>query len=212
VSYRAVLFDLGGVVLGSPLRAIAAYECEAGLRPGVMGRLIEGGGESGAWARLDRGELDLAEFHREFERECRAAGLVVDSRALVERISRESEPRPLMLAAIARLRARGLRVAALTNDWAPEDGTGAGLAQSLGPHFDALFQSSRLGMRKPDPRIYLYACRELRVAPAQVVFLDDIGVNLKSARQLGMYTIKVVEPEPALAELAAVLGFPLDRD
>jgi epoxide hydrolase-like predicted phosphatase len=110
-----------------------------------------------------------------------------------------------MLAAIGHLRARGLRAGALTNNWITED---AG-AEGLRPHFDVFVESAVEGLRKPDPRIYVLACKRLGVAPAEAVFLDDIGANLKSARALGMTTIKVVDPDQALGELEAVLGFPL---
>src|SRR5439155_16400420 len=111
-------------------------------------------------------------------------------------------PRPAMLEAIRRIRAAGLAAAALTNNWITED-AGAG---ALRPHFDVFVESATLGLRKPDPRIFVRACEELRVAPAEAVFLDDIGANLKAARALGMTTIKVVEPAVALAELAELLA------
>jgi epoxide hydrolase-like predicted phosphatase len=114
-------------------------------------------------------------------------------------------PRPAMLEAIRKLRAGGLRVAALTNNWITEDqGTGA-----LRAFFDVFVESIAVGLRKPDPRIYQLVCRELDVEPAKAVFLDDIGSNLKTARALGMTTIKVDEPDAALAELERVVGLSL---
>jgi len=112
-----------------------------------------------------------------------------------------------MLRAIRRLRERGLRVGALTNNW-PRDENEPG-PHRLRPHFDVVIESQAVGMRKPDPRIYELACRELGVTPPETAFLDDIGMNLKSARALGMHTIKVQEPETALRELAALVGFDL---
>jgi putative hydrolase of the HAD superfamily len=123
------------------------------------------------------------------------------------RMAEASTPRPLMLEAIRRIRASGRLAAALTNNWASEsrdDGT-----RALRGHFDAFFESSVLGLQKPDPRIYEHACRELGIAPAEAVFLDDIGRNLKSARQLGMQTLRVEAPEPALDQLGRLLGLPL---
>ena len=81
-------------------------------------------------------------------------------------------------------------------------------SRALRHHFDAFFESSVLGLQKPDPRIYRHACSELGIAPEEAVFLDDIGRNLKAARALGMTTIKVDTPEQALAELARTLGNP----
>jgi epoxide hydrolase-like predicted phosphatase len=124
---------------------------------------------------------------------------------MMRRVAEIAVPRPAMLEAIRRLRAGGLRVAALTNNWITEDaGTGA-----LRAVFDVFVESIAVGLRKPDPRIYERACRELDVTPAEAVFLDDIGSNLKTARALGMTTIKVDEPDAALAELERVVGIAL---
>lgn len=204
MALRAVIFDLGGVVLESPLHAIARYEEERGLPPGGVNRVVVETGSGGAWSRLERGEIPLPVFFREFEAECGRAGISLSAEEMMARI-RECAPRPSMLGAIARLRQEGLRVAALTNNWSSgEDGT-----RELREHFHVFLESSRLGMRKPDPRIYRVACRALQVVPAEAVFLDDIGRNLKPARALGMHTIKVDDPESALAQLEATLGFEL---
>src|SRR5262245_40012395 len=110
--------------------------------------------------------------------------------------------------------ARGLRAAALTNNWVGEaphgvtDGPRRG-AHALRDHFDVVVESAVVGLRKPDPRIYALVCEKLALAPARVAFLDDIGRNLKPARELGMATIKVDDPDAALAELGTLLGFDL---
>jgi epoxide hydrolase-like predicted phosphatase len=123
----------------------------------------------------------------------------------MERIAEISQPRPSMLAAVGAIRSRGLKAAALTNNWGGEGDS----TRPLEPLFDAFIESSALGLRKPDPRIYRHACSVIEVEPARTVFLDDIGRNLKTARELGMTTIKVDEPEAALAELEQILGFEL---
>jgi putative hydrolase of the HAD superfamily len=207
VSYRAVIFDLGGVVLGSPLHAIAEFEREHGIPAGFVNRVVVDTGAAGAWSRLERGLLALDEFIPAFEADCRAAGREISAGAMMLRMAQASEPRPVMLEAVRRIRASGRLAAALTNNWASEqrdDGT-----RALREHFDAFFESSVLGLQKPDPRIYQHACRELGIAPAQAVFLDDIGRNLKSARQLGMATVKVDAPEPALDQLGQLLELAL---
>lgn len=217
---RAVVFDLGGVVLGSPLHAIARYERANGLPANAVNRVVAQTAPHGAWSRLERGELARDAFFAEFERECRAAGHAVDARAMFAEMEREAQPRPAMLDAIARLRAHGLAVAALTNDWSTDGARGAAAAgapepvasapaHALAAHFDVFVASSVVGLRKPDPRIYALACERLGVAPPAVAFLDDIGANLKPARAMGMTTIRVVEPLAALAELEAAVGFPL---
>jgi epoxide hydrolase-like predicted phosphatase len=205
--FLAVIFDLGGVVLGSPLHAIAAFERELGIPAGFVNRVVMETAPEGAWSRLERGELTLEEFFVAFERDCAAAGQALSARAMMERMAQSALPRPAMLEALRRIRARGLKTAALTNNWQTEEAEES--TRPLRPYFDAFVESSIVGLRKPDPRIYQHACNELGVRPAEAVFLDDIGHNLKTARQLGMATIKVDDPAQALAELEELLGFAL---
>ena len=206
---EGVLFDMGGVVMDSPLHAIARYERAHGLEANAVNRAIAAAGESGAWARLERGELTAETFCAPFEADCRAHGVEVSGAAIMAAIAEAGVARPMMLEAIRRLRAQRLRVGALTNNWkraGPEDDV---IPHRLKDHFDVFIESRVVGLRKPDPRIYELACRELGVPPERTAFLDDIGGNLKPARALGMSTIKVDTPEQALRELAALLGFDL---
>jgi putative hydrolase of the HAD superfamily len=203
---EAVIFDLGGVVMGSPLEAIARYERDHGLPPRAIGRAILSAGEAGAWSRLERGEVSLEGFVAPFEDECRACGVPLSGARLMAYIAEAGTQRPAMIEAIRRIRARGLRTAALTNNWGSDTPRGPHPARD---HFDVFIESSVVGLRKPDPRIYELACRELGVAPPRAAFLDDIGANLKTARAMGMTTIKVTDPLTALRELAGVLGFAL---
>jgi putative hydrolase of the HAD superfamily len=202
---RAVIFDLGGVVIDSPLHAIQRYERELGIPEGVVNRVVVDTGPQGAWSRLERGEVSLADFHRDFEAELRAVGHTISAATMMARIA-ECGPRPAMLEAIRRIRGRGLRAGALTNNWANDRSEPT---HDLAELFDAFIESSKVGLRKPDPRIYRLVCDALGVAPSEAVFLDDIGRNLKAARELGMRTIKVEAPEPALDELSRHLGFAL---
>lgn len=206
---HAVIFDLGGVVLDSPLHAIARYEREIDIPENSINRVVVSTAPSGAWSRLERGELKLADFHAAFEADCAAAGHTISARTMMERIGESSGPREIMLEAIARIRRRGLKVAALTNNWETDAGDEARDPFELSEHFDEFIESRVVGLRKPDPRIYQLACSRLGVAPEGAVFLDDIGSNLKAARLLGMTTIKVVTPEAALRELEGILGFEL---
>jgi epoxide hydrolase-like predicted phosphatase len=206
MSLRAVIFDLGGVVLDSPLHAIAAYERELGIPAGCVNRVVVATGPSGAWSRLERGELSRRAFEAAFEAECERAGFALSAAAMMERIA-QCGPRPRMLAAIRSIRGSGRAVAALTNNWAHEGGSSE--TDALRDLFDVFVESSKVGLRKPDPRIYAHACEALAIAPREAVFLDDIGRNLKAARALGMTTIKVDEPEQALAQLSRHLALPL---
>ena len=201
----AVVFDLGGVVMDSPLHAIARYERDHRLTPNAINRSIVAAGDGGAWSRLERGELGLADFFPAFESDCRAHGVELNGACVMAYITQAGVPRPGMIEAIRRIRAHDLRVAALTNNWVTDE-VRPGRAE-LRELFHVYIESSVVGLRKPDPRIYELTCRQLGVAPAQTVFLDDIGGNLKAARALGMTTIKVEDPRVALRELSAVLGF-----
>lgn len=213
MSRNSVLFDLGGVVLGSPLHAIRAYERELGLGHNAINLVAANTAPRGAWSRLERGELEMERFYVEFEADCLAAGHTIDARTMMERMASAAAPRPAMLTAIARLRQAGLRVGALTNNWAhaEADGRNDG-TRALREHFDVFIESSVEGLRKPDPAIYRLACERLDRRPEQMIFLDDIGPNLKPARAMGMATIKVDDPEPALVELEALVGLPLRRE
>lgn len=214
----AVVFDIGGVVQESPLHAIARYERERGIEANAINRAVVAAGEQGAWARLERGELTVQTFYAPFEADCHAQGIMVDGRHLMAKIAEAGVPRPRMLEAIRRIRAGGLRVAALTNNWmtdAPRQAPPRGRPgdetprSRLDAHFDIFVESAVVGLRKPDPRIYTLVCEKLGVPPPRVAFLDDIGRNLKPARALGMATIRVDDPDQALRELGALLGLDL---
>src|SRR5260370_31968864 len=185
MAVRAVIFDLGGVVLPSPLEVFRAYEARHGLPHRFLSEVVIDTGDHGAWSRFERGELDPDGFAAAFEVECADAGGVVVVSDLLNEISRGTEPRPEMLSALYEIRAHGLRTAALTNNWDPGDGTRMGTRfPEMVALFDLVVESAVEGLRKPDPPIYELACERLGVRPDEAVFLDDLGVNLKTARAL----------------------------
>jgi putative hydrolase of the HAD superfamily len=206
---KAVLFDFGGVFTTSPFQAFNRYEAEAGLPRDFIRRLNARNVESNAWARLERSEIGIDTFCRLFEAEAMAAGHALDARRVLGCLAGELDQ--AMVAAFERVRGR-FKTACLTNNAA----VGAGPGMSRAPetarriaevmaHFDAVVESSRAGVRKPEPRFYQIACEKLGVRPQEAVFLDDLGVNLKPARAMGMRTIKVESVPQALSELEAVL-------
>jgi epoxide hydrolase-like predicted phosphatase len=213
MSYRAVLFDLGGVVLGSPIHAIHRYELHIGLEKDSINRVVAATAPHGAWSKLERGELRMEEFYAAFEADCRQAGHEISASTMFEWMAEESQPRAAMLTAIGAIRTHGLRAGALTNNWVTgEDRAGPGdPTGKLRALFDVFIESSVEGIRKPDPQIYRLACQRLGVEPQEAVFLDDIGANLKPARELGLTTIKVEDPATALESLAQILDFSLDE-
>jgi putative hydrolase of the HAD superfamily len=203
--FKTVIFDLGGVVLGSPLHAIARFEKERGIPDGFVNRLVVETAPDGAWSRLERGEFSIEEFYRDFDAECVARGHLLPAADMMEAIHTSSGPRPEMLKALERLREYGLTTAALTNNWKSDGQDRHGLR----PYFDVFIESSVVGLRKPDPRIYELALERIGVTAEEAVFLDDIGGNLKTARAMGITTIKVVDAASALAELGATLSVEL---
>jgi putative hydrolase of the HAD superfamily len=202
---RAVLFDFGGVILSSPFEAFAAYERRAGLPEGFIRTVNATDPDANAWARLERSELDLEEFIGAFEEEALALGHRVDGAAVIACL--RGELRPRMVAALRACRHR-YATGLLTNNFltGTVDWSSGGSFHELVDLFDVVVESSRIGCRKPERRFYEYALEELGIAPHEAVFLDDLGVNLKPAREMGMTTIKVVDPDAALDELSEVLG------
>ncbi len=203
---RAVLWDFGGVLTTSPFEAFARYETDNGLDPGFIRRLNATNPDSNAWARLERSEVTLDEFAGLFEAEAAAAGATIDALAVMAVL--RGELRPAMVEAVKRCHQK-LKTGLLTNNFVPTDDSMSLGHEAVLDHFDAIVESSKVGYRKPDPRFYEMACEELGIEPAEAVFLDDLGINLKPPRAMGMRTIKVEDPDKALAELQAVVGFPV---
>jgi putative hydrolase of the HAD superfamily len=202
---RAVFFDFGGVILTSPFDAFASYEQRSGLPAGFLRLVNSTNPDANAWAQLERSEIGLAAFVPAFEAECRALGHEVDGDAVLGCL--RGELRPAMVEAVRRCSARFTTVL-VTNNFL-SGGDGESMWRPVLDLFDVVVESSVVGVRKPDRRFYEIACELASVEPSEVVFLDDLGVNLKPARAMGMSTIKVDDPDDALRELAAVTGLDL---
>jgi putative hydrolase of the HAD superfamily len=208
---RAVLWDFGGVILTSPFDAFAAYEQKNGLPEGFIRSINATNPDTNAWARLERNEVDFDTFCTLFEDEAVALGHGVDAREVMALLA--GEVRPEMVEALRRCRDAGLKTACVTNNFVsfddfPVHARAQGRDDVLAL-FDVIVESSKVGVRKPDPRFYEMACEMLDVKPEETVFLDDLGINLKPARAMGITTIKVEDPARAIAELEAVVGVPL---
>ena len=205
---RAVLFDFGGVILSSPFDAFAAYERRAGLPEGTIRSINATNPDTNAWARLERSQVGIDDFVEEFEAEARDQGHHVSGAEVLECL--KGELRPEMVRAIRTLREH-FAIGLLTNNFltGSPDWSAGGSFADLVDAFDAVVESSRVGCRKPERRFYEIALEELEVAAHEAVFLDDLGINLKPARQMGMTTIKVTDPDGALAELESVVGLQL---
>ena len=208
---RAVFFDFGGVVLSSPFEAFNSYEDRTGLPRDFIRRVNSVNPDANAWARLERSELSPHDFDEVFARESEALGHRVPGADILALL--HGDIRPEMVRAIDVVKANGFLTACLTNNVlstpenpsAPDAAKRAEIAAIL-ERFDALIESSKVGVRKPEPRFYEIACETVGVTPSECVFLDDLGINLKPAAAMGMTTIKVTSAAQALAELASHTG------
>lgn len=202
-----VLFDFGGVIVDSPFDAFAEVEQRCGASAGTVRRINSADPDTNAWARFERGDVDAGQFVELFAREAAALGAPLDAQQLLDALialpSARSDARPVMLDAVDRLRAAGIGVALLTNNVAPLDQRAD--TRWVYEAFDVVIESCRVGMRKPEPDIFTLACEALGVAPERTAVLDDLGINLKPARALGLQTIKVVDADVAVAELDALV-------
>ncbi|XP_063000485.1 acyl-CoA dehydrogenase family member 10 [Elgaria multicarinata webbii] len=208
--YRAVIFDMGGVLLPSPYRLAADWEVQNRVPAGTIKQALISGGQSRPWMRYMAGELRPAEFLREFGQQCSEianCSVPVDSFLSELTSVGMSEQLPVMTTAIECIRAEGIKTAVLSNNFYLHNG------ESFLPldrkQFDVIIESCREGVCKPDPRIYKACLERLGVQAKESIFLDDLGQNLKAAGQLGIKTVKVDDPEAAIRELEAHLGFPL---
>ncbi len=203
--FSAVLWDFGGVILTSPFDAFAKYEAEIGLPDGFIRRLNATNPHNNAWAKLERSDVSLDEFCDLFEAEARAAGGELSGRKVVSLLA--GEVRPEMVAALRNVAAR-YKTACLTNNVKTSTRTPKKQAQidEIMKIFGVVVESSKVGVRKPEPAFYEKACAMLDIQPQEAIFLDDLGVNLKPARAIGMATIKVTSPVQALEELEGLLG------
>lgn len=212
MTITAALFDFGGVILSSPFEAFADYEREHDLPADFIRTLNATDPDTNAWARMERNEVTIEEFCELFEAEARAAGGELDAREVLGRL--RGQIRPAMVEAVRRCRER-LKTACLTNNFVapdlshPEGRMDPESFDGVMDLFDVVVESSKAGCRKPDPQFYEIACDLLGIEPTEAVFLDDLGVNLKPAKAMGMTTIKVVDPDRAIADLEGVVGFPL---
>ena len=225
---RAVLWDFGGVILTSPFEAFRRYESATGLPQDFIRTINSTNPHSNAWALLERSDISTKEFDELFAQESSARGHRVPGADVLALLS--GDIRPNMVAALDAVIAAGFKTACLTNNMVTttndmvttnndmvttNDNTEttsessnerASELTAVMNRFDVIVESSKVGVRKPEPRFYEIACEMLDVTPGECVFLDDLGINLKPAAAMGMRTIKVADPVDAISQLAAITG------
>ena len=212
-TFKAVIWDFGGVFTAPPFDAFARYEAERGLPRNFIRTVNATNPLDNAWAKLEQSKVTAAEFDGLFREEAIALGHDVPGKEILSLLSGSLRPR--VVEALRVCKGHG-KVGCITNN-APV-GKGASMTNDEGKAaelakvfelFDHLIESSKIGIRKPDPKIYEMMCEALEVDPADCVYLDDLGINLKPARDMGMTTIKVLGEDQLLADLKAATGYAL---
>ena len=211
--FKAVLWDFGGVITSSPFEAFNRYEQDNGLPLDVIRGINATNPETNAWAQLESSEISVDDFNVKFADEAESQGHRGNGKDVLDLLS--GDVRPEMVAALKRIK-QSQKVGCITNN--VNTGQGPGMAKSsrkasevadIMAEFDVVMESSKIGIRKPDPRIYQMTCEHMSITPEETIYLDDLGINLKPARALGMTTIKVLSAEQALTELEQHLGYAL---
>jgi putative hydrolase of the HAD superfamily len=216
MTVEAVIWDFGGVFTSSPFEAFNRFEAEKGLPKDLIRRVNATNPDANAWALFERNEVDTAGFDKLFLEESTALGHPVAGRDVLPLLSGSLRPR--MVAALKACKVH-FKVGCITNNvvsmHSPGQDEGQRTAGAMGqvmPLFDQIIESSKAGVRKPDPKIYQMMCALLDVSPGNCVYLDDLGINCKPAAALGMRAIKVVDVDQTLAELSAATGLIFDEE
>ena len=207
---EAVIWDFGGVLTSSPFEAFTRFETERGLPADIIRRTNAANHLENAWAKFERAEVDIEAFDQLFAIESLALGAEVRGKDVLPLLS--GDLRSEMVEALKRMGAK-FKTGCITNNL-PANAIGSASGRTLYVAevmalFDHVIESAKIGLRKPDPRIYRMMVEALDVDPRACVYLDDLGVNLKPARDMGMTTIKVVNAQQAIAELEAATGLSL---
>ena len=211
--FKAVLWDFGGVITSSPFEAFNRYESERGLPKDFLRSINATNPDTNAWAKLESSQVSVDEFDELFAQEAEAKGQRVMGREVLDLLS--GDVRQEMVRALHLIK-ENHRIGCITNN--VNTGQGPGMAKTTAKAaqiaeimalFDVVIESSKVNIRKPDPAIYKMTCEQMSLRPEETIYLDDLGINLKPARALGMTTIKVLNADQALKELEALLNMSL---
>ena len=211
---RAVFWDFGGVITTSPFDSFNIYEESNNLPKDLIRTINSTNPDNNAWAKLERSEIDQEEFDSLFEGESQQFGHSVPGKQVLALL--KGQIRPEMVKALREIKDKLIQ-GCLTNniqsnvdqELETDNAAISGTHKEIMGLFDFVFESSKENVRKPDPKFYQLACKRGKVNPNEVIFLDDLGINLKPAKALGMKTIKVVRAEDALQDLQDLLDFPI---
>ena len=203
MKYKAIIWDFGGVITSSPFEAFNKFEEANGLPKDIIRTINSENSDMNAWAQFESNSITIDQFNDLFLKEAKAKGFDIKGRDIIKLL--KGSIRENMVSFLRELKA-DFKLGCITNNVKPssEENTDNETKEAMSI-FDHVIESSIVGIRKPNPEIYMMSCDALNVSPDQCIYLDDLGINLKPARELGMTTIKVIQPEDAIQEVRNLL-------
>ena len=205
MNYKAVIWDFGGVITSSPFEAFNKFELDNNLPKDIIRTINSENPDDNAWAKFERNDVDINEFDTLFSKEADKKGFQISGKQVVKLLS--GDIRKPMVDFLLSLK-ENYKLGCITNNIqnSKDDKVNhLNQASQVMKIFDHIIESSRVGLRKPDPKIYYMSCNALGVRPEECIYLDDLGINLKPARKIGMTTIKVIDPNEAIDEVKKYL-------
>ena len=205
MNYKAVIWDFGGVITSSPFEAFNKFELDNNLPKDIIRTINSENPDDNAWAKFERNDIDINEFDTLFSKEADKKGFQISGKQVVKLLS--GDIRKPMVDFLLSLK-ENYKLGCITNNIqnSKDDKVNhLNQASQVMRIFDHIIESSRVGLRKPDPKIYYMSCDALGVRPEECIYLDDLGINLKPARKIGMTTIKVIDPNEAIDEVKKYL-------
>jgi len=203
MKYKAIIWDFGGVITSSPFEAFNKFEEANGLPKDIIRTINSENSDMNAWAQFESNSITIDQFDDLFLKEAKAKGFDIKGRDIIKLL--KGSIRENMVSFLRELKS-DFKLGCITNNVKPssEENTDNETKEAMSI-FDHVIESSIVGIRKPNPEIYMMSCDALNVSPDQCIYLDDLGINLKPARELGMTTIKVIQPEDAIQEVRNLL-------
>ena len=203
MKYKAIIWDFGGVITSSPFDAFNEFEEVNGLPKDIIRTINSENSDMNAWAQFESNSITIDQFDDLFLKEAKAKGFDIKGRDIIKLL--KGSIRENMVSFLRELKS-DFKLGCITNNVKPssEENTDNETKEAMSI-FDHVIESSIVGIRKPNPEIYMMSCDALNVSPDQCIYLDDLGINLKPARELGMTTIKVIQPEDAIQEVRNLL-------
>jgi len=203
MKYKAIIWDFGGVITSSPFEAFNQFEETNGLPKDIIRTINSENPDTNAWAKFESNSITIDVFNDLFIKEAKAKGFDIKGRDIIKLL--KGSIRKNMVSFLRELKS-DFKLGCITNNVksSSEENNDNETKEAMSL-FDHVIESSIVGIRKPNPEIYMMSCDALNVSPDQCIYLDDLGINLKPARELGMTTIKVIQPEDAIQEVRNLL-------